>query len=70
MYIFLKDTPLLPNYSVIGSVDAAAQPVLDKVIAAGIARGPGATAPKDGAPLEGGVPKNPVIITGVTVDQG
>lgn len=70
MYIFLKDTPLLPNYSVIGHVDAAALPVLDTVIAAGIARGPGAPEPKDGQPLEGGVPKNPVIITGVVVDQG
>ena len=32
MYIFLKDTPLLPNYSVVGHLDSAAMPVLDKVI--------------------------------------
>lgn len=69
LYIFLKDTALLPNYSVIGHVDAAAQPVLDTVVDAGIARGPGAPEPKEGEALEGGVPKNPVIITGVTVSD-
>lgn len=69
LYFFLKDTPLLPNYSVIGHVDQSAMTTLDTIAANGIVRGPGGNEPKPGEQPEAGLPKTPVVITQVGVEE-
>ncbi|GAC57353.1 putative peptidyl-prolyl cis-trans isomerase [Gordonia hirsuta DSM 44140 = NBRC 16056] len=69
LYFFLKDTPLLPNYAVIGHVDQSGMAILDKIADNGIVRGPGANTPKPGEQPEAGLPKTPVIIKDVAVSD-
>ncbi|GAA4740030.1 peptidylprolyl isomerase [Gordonia alkaliphila] len=69
LYFFLKDSPLLPNYTVIGSVDEGSLGVLDKITENGIAPAPGTYTPKPGEELQSGVPKTEVVVTGVGVRE-
>lgn len=69
LYFFLKDSPLMPNYTVIGNVDEEGLAVLDKIRDGGINPGPGAGEVKEGEPVQSGVPKTEVVITGTDVRE-
>lgn len=69
LYFFLKDTALVPNYTVIGTVDEPGLSVLDKIRDGGIGPGPGAGEVPEGQPVQSGVPKTETIITSTTVRE-
>ncbi|MFC0315348.1 peptidylprolyl isomerase [Gordonia phosphorivorans] len=69
LYFFLKDSPLLPSYTVIGTVDEDSLGVLDKITEGGIAPAPGTYQPKPGEALQTGMPKTDVTISAVAVRE-
>lgn len=50
-FLVINDSQLAPNYSVVGKVDEASMPVLDKILKAGVVPGPNGA--EDGTPKDG-----------------
>ncbi|MFT3715292.1 MAG: peptidylprolyl isomerase [Gordonia sp. (in: high G+C Gram-positive bacteria)] len=69
LYFFLQDTPMLPDFAVVGTVDKNGLAVLDKIKNGGIAAGPISGTTEPGKPLQSGVPKNKVVIEKTSVDK-